>query len=124
MENSDVFSPVNLIFLPPPSPSPFLRVIFPYLETHFIWNLQGPHLLGSQKNFLPGNTQQQHSPKYQSEQQKNKESPTEQRQDQISSPIISIFPIPAAMQHPKNTINNIQDRISPLEPSHPTTAGS
>lgn len=53
----------------PSQPVPLLSVSFQYLETHFTWKHQWPHILGSQKNFLPDNTQLAHSPKKQKRQQ-------------------------------------------------------
>lgn len=48
-----------------PSSSPFQSVSSHYLETHFTWTPQWPQLSRSQRNFLPGNTQQPYSPKNQ-----------------------------------------------------------
>lgn len=51
------FLPPRTLSATPPSSSLYLNVRSQYLETHFTQNLQWPHLPGSQKIFLPGNTQ-------------------------------------------------------------------
>jgi hypothetical protein len=63
-------SSVTLLPHPHPSPSPFLLISSQYPETYFTWNPQWPHLSGSQKNFLPGNTQSSCSHKNQGVQRK------------------------------------------------------
>ena len=54
------------------STSPHLGISFQFLETHCIQKSQGPHVAGSQKPFVPGNTQLSlpFPPKNQREQQK------------------------------------------------------
>lgn len=80
-----------------PYPSLLSSVSFQYLETHFTWNPQKSHLLGFQKNFLSSNVQPQHFSKNQRWQHKSRNNtPTQQRQDQISAPRIAIFQNPRA----------------------------
>jgi hypothetical protein len=118
VENFNFLSPVDSpeFILVSKSQPPIPRNTF-YLETPVAT------LLESQKNFLPGNTHLSHCPKNQRGKQKlRNKTPTQQRQDQISAPRLTIFPQMPRRQH-KSTINNSQDNMSPLEPSNPYTAG-
>lgn len=71
--------------------SPFLSVSSLYKETQSILKLRCPHLVRSQKHFIPGNPQPTLSPKKHRNQKTRNRKSTQQRPDQILAPIIEII---------------------------------
>jgi hypothetical protein len=85
--------------------------------------LSRTHSGHTQKNSLPANTQLPHSPK--KKRAKAKEQNTSPNKDKTRYQHLELQPTQTQMprsQH-KNTINNSQDNMAPLEPSNPATAG-
>jgi hypothetical protein len=109
-------------------PIPILKFQFPIPRNTFSLNPRWPQPSGSQKNFLPSNTQSTYSPTtVKGKLKPRNKTPAQERQDHISAIRITIFQntrYHMSTGKSKHTINNNQGNMSPLQPSKLTQAGS
>ena len=80
----------------------------------FSWKSQWLHRSGTQKNCLPDHIKPPVSQKNERATETKEQNTTQQRQDQISAPRITL-PTPRCLDS--------QDNMSPLEPRKPSTTG-
>ena len=101
------------------SPTPFLSVSSQYLETHLTQNYQWPHLSGSQK-IIPYQTIHNHHTLIRiREGNRNQGMKQQPNQDKTRYEHLELQFSQSQMprRQSKNTINNSQDNMPPLEPA-------